>query len=68
MPPRRAVVRANAMRRATGEPPDRRRVDAVVQDLSVSYLDSDGSRHLFRVWEAVIPRIKQADAIVVLHT
>jgi uncharacterized linocin/CFP29 family protein len=41
---------------------------AVVQDLTVSYLDSDGSRHLFRAWEAVIPRIKQADAIVVLRS
>lgn len=39
---------------------------AVVQDLSVAYLDSDGSQHLFRVWEAVIPRIKQANSIVVL--
>lgn len=40
---------------------------AVVQDLAVDYLDSDGSQHVFRVWEALIPRIKQGNAIVVFR-
>lgn len=43
------------------------RVDlAVAQDLVVAYLGTEGSRHLFRVQEILIPRIKQANAIVLL--